>query len=127
MEQRVQYATTSDGLAIAYAVTGSGPVVISVPSPPDNHLQLEWTDLERRADIESMSRRRTIVRFDPRGAGMSDRDIESFTLEDRLRDLEAVVTRGGWEPFALASGSHGVQLAVAYAAKHREQVTHLSP
>jgi class 3 adenylate cyclase len=125
MEPRIQYATTSDGLHIAFAVSGSGPALISVPAPPDNHIQLEWAHEERRRSIELLSAHRTLVRFDGRGTGLSDRDAADFSLESRLRDLDAVVEKLGVETFALASGGHGNQVTVAYAALHPERVTHL--
>lgn len=125
MEPRIAYARTSDGVNIAYAVSGSGPVLISVPSPPDNHVQLEWENPVRRAALEALSAYRTLVRFDGRGSGLSDRGIDDYSIDARLRDLEAVVDRLGVERFALLSGSLGNQLTVAYAAKHPERVTHL--
>jgi class 3 adenylate cyclase len=125
MDQRIQYATTSDGVAIAHTVTGTGPWLISVPSPPDNHLELEWADPEQRQNVEAMSRFRSVVRFDPRGAGMSEREVSVFDLETRLRDLRAVIEKVGAERFVLLSGGHGNQLSVAYAARHPEQVSQL--
>lgn len=122
---RIQYALTSDGYTIAYAVSGSGPFLISVPGPPENHLQLEWDDPEARHSIEVLSRHFTLVRFDPRGCGLSQRGLVSFTLEERLRDMEAVVARVGIERTFLLSGGHGNHLAVAWAAAHPDTVERL--
>ena len=121
----IRYALTADGVSIAYAVSGSGPPLVSVPSPPDNHVQLEWLDPERRASVESLSRYRSVVRFDSRGTGLSDRTIREFSLAGRLLDMEAVVERVADGPIPLVTGSHGTQLAVAYAAAHPERVSHL--
>ena len=125
MEQRISYATTSDGMRIAYAVAGSGPPLVSCPSPPDNHLQLEWDDPPRRRSVETLARHRTVVRFDGRGSGLSDRELSDFSLEARMSDLEAVVDRLGLATFDLLSGGHGNQLTVAFAATHPERVDHL--
>jgi class 3 adenylate cyclase/pimeloyl-ACP methyl ester carboxylesterase len=125
LEPRIGYATAPDGVRIAYAVSGDGPPIISVPAPPDNHVQLEWADPGRRASVELLSRFRTLVRFDGRGTGLSDRSVSDFSLEARLGDLEAVVDRLGFESVVLVSGAHGNQVAVAYAAKHPERVSHL--
>ena len=122
---RTQFATTVDGLAIAYAVHGSGPYLVAVPSPPDNHIELEWADPSRRAAIEHLGRYRSVVRFDGRGSGASDREIDDFSLEARLRDMEAVLKQLGNPPVALVTGGHGSQLAVAYAAAHPGHVTHM--
>ncbi|MBI5948463.1 MAG: adenylate/guanylate cyclase domain-containing protein [Chloroflexi bacterium] len=125
MEPRIAYATAADGTHIAYAVSGSGPVLISVPAPPDNHVQLEWGDPERRRSIEHLSHYRTLVRFDGRGTGLSDRDIAGFSLEARVSDLEAVVAKLGAEKVSLLAGGHGNQTAIAYAAAHPERVERL--
>jgi class 3 adenylate cyclase/pimeloyl-ACP methyl ester carboxylesterase len=125
MEPKVGYATARDGVRIGYAVSGTGPPLISVPSPPDNHVQLEWEDPVRRASVEAFSRYRTVVRFDGRGTGISDRDVGDLSLEARLSDLEAVVDRLGFERIALMSGAHGNQVTVAYAVAHPERVSHI--
>ena len=122
---RTQFATTVDGLAIAYAVHGSGPYLVAVPSPPDNHIELEWADPQRRATIAHMGRYRSVVRFDARGTGASDRQVDGFSLEARLLDMEAVLGQLGNPPVALLTGGHGSQLAVAYAAAHPDLVTHM--
>ena len=122
---RVRYATTSDGHAIAYAVSGAGPLLISIPAPPDNHIGFEWEQLDRRATVEAASRFRSVVRFDHRGTGMSDRDADDVSLAARVRDMEAVADAAGVEPLAILTGGHGVQVAVAYAVAHPERVTHL--
>lgn len=125
MSPAIQHVVTSDGVAIAYAVSGEGPPIISVPAPPENHLQLEWETPSRRQNVEALGRHRTVVRFDGRGTGLSERAVDDFSLEARLRDLEAVADRVGFERFALISGGHGTQLTVAYAAAHPERVSHL--
>ena len=125
MEPRIQYTTTQDGIHVAFAVSGEGRTLISVPSPPDNHVQLEWEHPERRQAIEHFSAHSRLVRFDGRGTGLSDREVADFSLDARMLDLEAVVERLGVDTFALMSGGHGNQLTVAYAVRHPEQVTHL--
>lgn len=125
MEPRISYATTRDGLGIAYAVSGEGPPLLSLPSPPDNHVQLEWEQPLLRRNVEALSRHRTLIRFDGRGTGLSDRNIRRYSLEERLLDMEAVVESAGLDRFALLAGAHGCQLAIAYAAANPERLTHL--
>jgi class 3 adenylate cyclase len=125
MEPRIQYATTSDGVHIALAISGEGPTLVSVPSPPENHVELEWQEPSRRNSIEHLSRYRRLVRFDGRGTGLSDRNVDDFSLEARLRDMESVIERLDVPRFALISGGHGNQLTVEYAARHPDRVTHL--
>ncbi len=66
-----------------------------------------------------------MIRYDARGSGSSDRDAVDFSLEAQLRDLETVVDRLELERFALAGHFSGSQIAIAYAARHPERVSHL--
>ena len=123
MEPRIQYAKTSDGVAIAYATAGQGRTLISVPSPPLSHVQ-------RQPDLLSEHYRGFLERFravwyDSRGSGMSDRRATDFTMPAMLLDLEAVADRAGGETFVLYSVYDGVSIAIAYAAKHPDRVSHL--
>jgi class 3 adenylate cyclase/pimeloyl-ACP methyl ester carboxylesterase len=124
-EQTVGFATTTDGVRIAYATTGSGPAVVHV---------IGWfTDVERGftspAYIPPWMRRaraRLDVRYDGRGTGLSDRGVADFSLDARVRDLEAVVDALGLERFALFAISAGGPTAIAYAARHPERVTRIA-
>ena len=66
-----------------------------------------------------------VVQFDPRGCGMSGRNVEDFTLEARLRDLEAVVDKLGLERFVLHGLGWSGPMAVTYAARNPDRVSHL--
>ena len=125
MDPQIQFAHTSDGMNIAMAVSGEGPVLVSVPGPPDNHVQLEWDDPGMREYVEGLSRHRTLVRYDGRGTGLSTRGLSEFSLESRVRDLEAVVGRLGVDQFSMVAGNHAAQVAFAYAAANPERVTHI--
>lgn len=125
MEQRIQYARAADGTLIAFAVSGEGPILVSVPAPPDNHLQLEWEDANRRAGLEHLSAFRRLVRFDGRGTGLSDRAVDDLSLEARVSDLAAVVDRLDVPTVALLSGGHGNQVTIAYAARNPDRVSHV--
>lgn len=126
IEQRIGFAQTSDGVRIAYATTGAGPPIVLV---------LGWaTHLERGVMspmydrfgwIAQMSERNTLVRYDGRGFGMSQRDATDFSLDARVRDIEAVVDALGLERFTLYGLSAGGPAAIAYAARHPERVSGL--
>lgn len=72
-----------------------------------------------------LSEQHTLVRYDPRGTGMSDRDVGDLSPELWLKDLEAVVDALGLDRFALLGMSQGGPAAIRYAVKHPEKVTHL--
>jgi hypothetical protein len=94
MRPRVQYAKTSDGVNIAYAVFGEGPAVVFASSTwghlhPTPTQQGPTSRLTLIVDYLAASGR-SVVLYDIRGAGFSDRDITNFSLEARGLDLEAV-------------------------------------
>jgi pimeloyl-ACP methyl ester carboxylesterase len=68
---------------------------------------------------------RTVVRYDERGCGLSDRDVEDLSLEAWMGDLETVVDAANLDRFALLGISHGGPVAVAYSVRHPERVSHL--
>jgi class 3 adenylate cyclase/pimeloyl-ACP methyl ester carboxylesterase len=125
VEPRIQYAKTEDGVSIAYTVFGEGPPIIIPPVLTASHLQKEWDIPARRAYQERLAERATVVRYDPRGVGMSDRDLVDFSLEASTLDLEAVAGQVGLQRFALFGVTPMGSLPLAYAASHPERVTHL--
>jgi class 3 adenylate cyclase len=127
MEQpRIQYAKTTDGVSIAYWTAGSGPAFVQMPGnmfgptgsviAGDGRPQ-RWT--------ERLAQRRMVVRYNPRGFGQSDRNIMEFSLEGWLLDLEAIVDHLRLERFALFGGVQSGPIAIAYAARHPDRVSHL--
>lgn len=125
MEPRIRYATTSDGVHIAYWTIGEGPALVYMPTIPYCHVQLEWQMPEIRAWYEALAQGHTLVRYDSRGFGLSDRDVTAFSPEAHIRDIEAVVAALGLETFALyASGDIGMT-ALRYAAENRQRVSQL--
>ncbi len=115
MEPQIQYVKTTDGVRIAYYAVGQGtPLVIM--NLPTSHLQLEWQMADARQTYEAAARVGTLVRYDHRGFGLSDRDVNDFSIEAMLRDLQAVVDRLELKSFNLLSYSLSSPLAMAFAA-----------
>jgi class 3 adenylate cyclase len=126
MEPRIQYAQTADGVSIALWTLGEGTAYVEMPTIPVSHIQMEWEIPEWRRWYEALAQRRMVVRYDCRGAGLSDRDVTDFSLDAQVLDLQAVVDRLGLERFALLSPIHSGPVAIAYAARHPERVSHLA-
>jgi len=122
MEPAVHYVTTADGVRIAYTVTGEGPPVLLCVETLTSHVQLEWSRPVIGPIQREMARRNTLIRFDPRGSGLSDRVLVK-TLDDSVLDVEAVVERAGFREFALGAVQSGTPTAIAFAARHPELVT----
>jgi class 3 adenylate cyclase len=125
LQPAIQYVRTADAVRIAYWELGDGAPLIVMPSTPFTHTRLEWEIPECRDWYQRLSRGRRLVRYDSRGFGLSDRRVPDFSLEAHILDLEAVVDRLGLGTFALfAPGDSGL-VAIAYAARHPEHVSHL--
>jgi class 3 adenylate cyclase/pimeloyl-ACP methyl ester carboxylesterase len=121
----VQYVTTSDGVSIAYASHGEGPTVIYMRGPPFSHIQQESHYDNYRNYNEAIGQGRRLVTFDSRGTGMSDRNVKEITLDALTLDLEAVVDRLRLDTFVLDGVQAGGPIAVQYAARHPDRVSHL--
>ncbi len=124
MEQRIGFCTSRDGVRIAYAVHGSGPPIVR-PSTWLTHLEHDWRSPVWRHWLEELGRANTVVRYDERGCGLSDRDVEDLSPEAWLWDLEAVVDAVGLDAFDLLGISQGGPTAIAYAATRAERVRRL--
>ncbi len=118
MEREIRYCTTRDGVSIAYAVSGAGPPLVHVPPGP-SHLQLAWSQPWNRARYEWLGRRHTVISYDLRGCGLSQR--EGFEHDYPL-DLEAVVDALALERVSLFATAAAAKHAVAYAATYPERV-----
>jgi len=119
----MQFATARDGTRIAFGTAGSGPTLLRVPSLPFSHSQREW---ENGSEFyEKLAEKWSVVQFDPRGTGLSERNIEDFSLETRLLDIEAVLDKLDVGPVALHGIGWSGPLVVTYAVRHPERVSHL--
>src|SRR5438132_3469074 len=122
---RVQYLKTSDGVTIAFCTTGSGPPLIWAQSLP-SHIQLEWEQPILRLAFENIiAAALTLVRFAPRGTGLSDRQVADISAAAFVGDLEAVVGRLGLDQFAMLAVEFAATWAIEYAALHPDKVSRL--
>jgi DNA-binding winged helix-turn-helix (wHTH) protein/pimeloyl-ACP methyl ester carboxylesterase len=122
--QELRYCTTSDGVRLAYASVGDGPPLVKA-SNWLTHLDFEWESPIWRHWWTALGARHRVIRYDERGNGMSQRDVANVSFETWVQDLETVVDAAGLERFPLLGISRGGSIAIAYAVKHPERVTHL--
>jgi class 3 adenylate cyclase len=120
---QVRYCTASDGVRIAYTVTGSGPPLVNVTEPAVSHVELEWSHPVFGRMWPRLAERTTLIRFDERRTGLSDRETQP-ALPPYL-DLEGVVAKVGLGRFALVAAQSASPGAIMYAALNPERVTHL--
>jgi len=122
--QEVRLCRAPDGVRIAYARHGSGPPLV-IAACWLSHLQYDWESPVWRHFVAELGEVATIFRYDERGHGMSDWDVDDYSLEARVADLEAVVDHAGVGRFALMAMSQGGPVAITYAARHPERVSRM--
>jgi pimeloyl-ACP methyl ester carboxylesterase/DNA-binding winged helix-turn-helix (wHTH) protein len=122
--QEIRYCCSEDGVRIAYATSGSGPPLVKAANWLTNP-DLEWESTIWSHWIDALSARHRLVRYDERGCGLSDWDVDTFDLDTWVEDLELVVDSAELERFPLLGLSQGGAVAIAYAVRHPERVTRL--
>jgi len=120
----IRFCTSPDGVRLAFGMHGSGPPLVRVATWL-THLQYDWDSPLWRHWLDGLADGRTLLRYDERGSGLSDRDVTRFSIDAWVEDLEAVVDAAGLERFSLLGLSNGAAIAIAYAVRHPERVSHL--
>jgi pimeloyl-ACP methyl ester carboxylesterase/DNA-binding CsgD family transcriptional regulator len=124
VDQRIAFARAKDKTTIAYALSGEGPPLVRAGTWL-THVHHDWDSPFLGHWLRFMSERHTLVRYDPRGCGLSQTDVGSFTFDDWVADLEAVVDRLELQSFPLFGMSQGAAVAAEYAIRHPQRVTQL--
>ena len=124
MRQQVRFCTSADGTRIALARSGEGPPLVRVANW-FTHLDLDRQSAVWRHWFDFLSDGRTLVRYDPRGSGLSDRDVDDFSLDRWIEDLDAVVESAGLTRFPLIGLCQGGAVAAAYAARYPDRISRL--
>jgi len=106
-------------------VIGAGPVLLHTPPLPLGHLVAEWENPANRDYLQGLADGLTLVRYDGRGSGLSDRHVKEYSQRTCLLDIEAVAGRIDRPRFALLGFGHAGSAAIAYAAAHPHRVSHL--
>jgi pimeloyl-ACP methyl ester carboxylesterase len=124
MDQSIRFCTTPDGVRLAYAVSGEGPPLV-MSATWLTHLEHQWRSLAWQPWLDVCSRGHTLLRYDSRGCGLSDRDTTDFSFENWVKDFECVIEASGLRRFSLLGTCWGGPLAIGYAARHPERVNRL--
>jgi pimeloyl-ACP methyl ester carboxylesterase/DNA-binding CsgD family transcriptional regulator len=123
--QRIRYLKTQDGVQLAWAEAGSGPLLVKAANWM-THLEFDWESPVWQHWIHFFSDHFHFIRYDERGCGMTDWTVGDLSFERWVEDLEAVVEAvNPSEPIALLGISQGAATCIRYAAKHPERVSKL--
>jgi pimeloyl-ACP methyl ester carboxylesterase len=120
--QEVTFSRTADGVSLALATSGRGYPVVKAANWL-NHLEYDWHSPVWAPSLELLASRFRLIRYDERGTGLSDWDVEDISFEAFVRDLETVVDALGLDRFALWGISQGAAVSIAYAARHPDRVS----
>ena len=123
-EQVIRFCRSADGVQIAYSCIGRGPALVKTGNWL-THLEKDVESPIWRHLYRDLAEDNTLIRYDARGNGLSDWDVDEISFEAYVRDLETVVDAAGCARFALFGISQGCAVSVAYAVRHAERVTHL--
>lgn len=124
LKQTISFCRARDGAKIAYAISGEGPPILRAPHWM-THLEYELESPVWRHWIRALSAQNTLVRFDYRCNGLSERGVDDVSIEAKLSDMEAVVDAVGLDRFVIFGMSQGGALAVEYTARHPERTAGL--
>lgn len=125
MRQRIRYLKAPDGLRLAWAEAGRGPPLVK-PANWLTHLEHDWKSPVWRHWMRFFATHFRFIRYDERGSGMTDWDVDDLSSDRWLQDLESVVEAADvQEPAILLGISQGAAIAVAYAAHHPDRVSQL--
>ena len=128
LDPRIWFVPVSGSRSLAAGETGTGRCLVKAATwmtkvdSDDGHNPIwgHW--------VRALSRRFRYIRYDPRGCGLSDRDLSGQDLTDIdlwVDDLARVIDSVGEETVALLGVSQGGPVALTYAARYPERVSHL--
>jgi pimeloyl-ACP methyl ester carboxylesterase len=124
LRQEIRFCTAPDGVQLAYSMIGQGPALMKTGNWM-THLEVDLESPIWRHLYRELAKDHTLVRYDARGSGLSDRTVDEISFDAYVSDLEAVVDASNVARFALFGISQGCAVSIAYAVRHPERVSHL--
>jgi pimeloyl-ACP methyl ester carboxylesterase len=123
-KQTVTFCRTADGINLAVARVGCGPVLVRAAHWATN-IEYDWQNSVTGPLLQHLAERFHLVRYDGRGTGLSDRDVPVISPQTMLSDLEAAIDALALDRFALLGISGGAATSIAYAVRHPHRVSKL--
>ena len=105
-------------------MAGQGPPLVKAANWL-NHLEYDWQSPIWSHLLHALAAEHRLIRYDERGNGLSDWDVDDISFDAFVSDLESVVEATGLQRFALLGISQGCAVSIAYAVRHPERVSHL--
>jgi pimeloyl-ACP methyl ester carboxylesterase/DNA-binding SARP family transcriptional activator/tetratricopeptide (TPR) repeat protein len=117
----IRFCTTRDGVNVAYSISGSGPPIVRAAHWM-SHLSYDVESPVWRHWIRELSAKNTLLRYDERGNGLSQWDVDDVSFEAMVADLESIIDASGLQRVVLLGISQSCAVSVAYAVRHPERV-----
>jgi pimeloyl-ACP methyl ester carboxylesterase len=124
LRQEIRFCTAPDGVQLAYSLIGQGPLLMKTGNWM-THLEYDLESPIWRHLYRELVKHHTLIRYDARGNGLSDRTVDDISFDAYVSDLETVVEAAGFPRFALLGISQGCAFSIAYAVRHPERVSRL--
>ena len=125
MFPEIQYCTTGDGVQVAFWAAGQGYPLLLVNAPLPNHLEKEWEVVKLRRWYESLSQHCMVIRYNPRGFGLSQRNVVDVSRAAQHLDIDAVLDALEVEQVAILGESLSVPIVIDYSVAHPAKVSHV--
>lgn len=124
LKQDIRYCKAADGVRLAFARVGDGPPLLRTAHWL-GHLEYDWELPIFRHLLLKLASHFSLVRYDARGNGLSDWDVGNISLDAWVSDMESVADAAGLDRFPILALSQGCAVAIAFAVRHPERVSHL--
>lgn len=124
MGQEIRFCRAKDGVRIGYTAVGKGPPLIKAANYL-THLEHDRKSPVWRHWLKGLSNNHTFIRYDARGSGLSDWEVDHYSIDAWVQDLEAVIDALNIDQFPLLGISQGAAVSIAYAKKYPDKVSHL--
>jgi DNA-binding winged helix-turn-helix (wHTH) protein/pimeloyl-ACP methyl ester carboxylesterase len=122
--QTVTFCQTKSGVSLALASVGRGPVLVRAAHWATN-IEYDWQNSTTGPLLQHFASRFRLIRYDGRGAGLSDRDVQEISFATMLEDLETVIDSCQLKRINLLGISGGAATSIAYTVRHPERVSRL--
>ncbi|MDP1793939.1 MAG: adenylate/guanylate cyclase domain-containing protein [Acidimicrobiales bacterium] len=122
MAPPIRFALTEDEVSIAYTVHGDGPPLVYVRGWI-SHLDVQWLYPDYRLFMEALGRHFTVIRYDMRSNGLSERNVlERLALDDLALDLIAVLEATNVDRATFLTTCYGGPIFARYASLQPDSV-----
>jgi len=126
MLPRIQYAQAPGRVSIAFWSIGDGAPLLVMYPPGFSNIQYEWEMPDSARAYDSAREWATVIRFDHRNTGLSERGVADVSLEGFAADVEGVLQRLDLPRVHILAGTDCCKVAIQFAARNPGRVASLT-